>query len=402
MPRHVIISGVTSCQNRGVEALVRSILSGLAMIGPWRATVLTQTPRHDDALLRLMDAECVSDPFVVSRSLRESPREPEASLAARREQLLASADLLIATGGDIYTSDYGVSARYLAAPNAALDRGVPVAMLAHSVGPFSGTPDAVAWSATARQCTVLTVRESQSWRYVTRDLGLPEDRVALTADPAFLLQAAPDEEVDGILAGIGIQPGHPYACVAPSRGIAGFRGLSEDCHFAALRRLVRSLISWWRLPVVLIPHVHDARPGNDDRQIASDLALDLATDFVRTIPGPLGAMQYKGIVARSALMVAERMHAGIAALSSAVPTVTIGYSQKFAGVMGDTYGETVPLSRVHIAIESFTEDDGSAARLIERLPFDEMRAALTTRQPLIQNRAVASFTMIHGIPEGRP
>src|SRR5712691_8115502 len=185
VPRHVIISGVTSCQNRGVEALVRSIVSGLGMTGPWQATVLTQTPSHDAALLCLPNVDCVADPFVVSRSMRESPPEPEASLAATREQLITSADLLVATGGDIYTSDYGVSARYLAAPDAAQQHGVPVAMLAHSVGPFTGTSDAAAWSATARKCAVLTTRESQSWQYVTRDLGMPEERVALSADPAF-------------------------------------------------------------------------------------------------------------------------------------------------------------------------------------------------------------------------
>ncbi len=113
-------------------------------------------------------------------------------------------------------------------------------------------------------------------------------------------------------------------------------------------------------------------------------------------------MQYKGIAARSALMVAERMHAGIAALSSGVPTVTIGYSRKFAGIMGDTYGDAIPLSRVHLGIESFTEDSSSAARLIERLPLGEMRAALIARQSLIRDRAVASFTMLSGITEERP
>src|SRR5260370_22170943 len=106
-------------------------------------------------------------------------------------------------------------------------------MLALSVRPCTGPSDAAAWSATARKCAVLTLRESQSWRYVTRDLGTPEERVALTADPAFLLQAAPGKEVDDILAGIGIQPGQPHACVAPSPGIARVPGLADDRHFAA-------------------------------------------------------------------------------------------------------------------------------------------------------------------------
>src|SRR2546430_8821383 len=263
--RHVIISGVTSCENRGVEALVRSIVAGVGTVGSWRTTVLTQTPAEDESLLALPAVGCVADPFVVSRSLRSAAPETERELATRRERLIADADLLITTtGGDLHTADYGVSTRYLAAPLAATKQNVPVAMLGHSVGPFDDDSDVSAWAAASEACAVLTVRETLSWRYMVDDLGLPASHVTLAADPAFLLEATPAHQVDDVLASIGISQGQPYVCLAPSRGIATFRNLSEQQHISALLSLINCLVSRWRLPVLLIPHVHDSRAHNDD------------------------------------------------------------------------------------------------------------------------------------------
>ncbi|MEV0005603.1 polysaccharide pyruvyl transferase family protein [Micromonospora sp. NPDC050980] len=394
MPPHVIISGVTSCQNRGVEALVRCIIEGLGTFGSWRATVLTQTPEQDAALLALPEAECVADPFVVSRSLRTAPPEPEHRLAARRERLIASADLVVTTGGDLHTADYGVSTKYLAAPVAAHNHNVPVAMLAHSIGPFSDPAEAEAWCATAQHCAVLTIRETISRRYVVNDLALSDKLVTLAADPAFLLAAAPPEHADGLLTEIGVPPGCPYVCLAPSKGIAALRGLSERQHMSALMSLISCLVSRWRLPILLLPHVHDTRPHNDDRRLVADLAQNVAHPLVRAVPGALNAAQYKAITARSVLTVAERMHAAIAALSSGVPTVTIGYSQKFLGILSDAYGDTIPLDQVHLGVESFITDDKTAARIGDGIDLEPLRSALANRGALIRTRARSNFARV--------
>jgi colanic acid/amylovoran biosynthesis protein len=374
--------------------LVRSIVAGLDIPGSWRTTVLTQTPDQDDSLLALPGVECVADPFVISRSLRTVAPGPEHELAAERERLVASADLLITTGGDLHTADYGVSSRYLAAPLAAQEHKVPVAMLAHSVGPFTDPDEAAVWSTAAQRCPVLTARETISWRYIVDDLGLPEDQVTLAADPAFLLQAAPAGQVDDILAGIGIQPGQPYVCLAPSKGIAAFRNLPEHEHTSALLSLVNCLVSRWRLPILLLPHVHDSRAHNDDRRLAADLADHVAHSAVRPVSGALTAAEYKAITARSVLTIAERMHAAIAALSSGVPTVAIGYSQKFLGILADTYGDTVPLDLVHIGVEPFVNDDKAGIRLVERIDLLALRAALAARLGLVRDRARSNFTRL--------
>jgi colanic acid/amylovoran biosynthesis protein len=397
--RHVIISGVTSCDNRGVEALVRSIVAGLGTLGPWHATVLTQTPKQDAALLGLPNVTCAADPFVLSRSLRRVAPATDQGLATQREQLIASANLVIATGGDLHTNDYGVSTRYLTAPLAAQEQEVPVAMLAHSVGPFADRQDATAWSAVARRCAVVTTRESITWRYVVNDLGLPEPRVTLTADPAFLLDAAPGDRTDHLLADLDIQPGQPYVCLAPSSGIDGFRNLPDGQHTAALLNLINCLVARWRLPVLLVPHVHDSRPHNDDRRFVADLAHHVAHPDVRAVPGELTAAEYKAISARSVLTIAERMHAAIGALSCGVPTIAIGYSRKFVGILADTYGDNIPLDQIHLDVDSFVTDDKGGIRLVESIDLLNMRAALTAHLPRIKERARSNFTRLADVIE---
>jgi colanic acid/amylovoran biosynthesis protein len=389
---HVIVSGITSCENRGVEALICSIADGLGTLGSCRVTALTQTPDHDAQLLDVPGVECVADPFVFSRSMRHGPREPEAERTARREHLLATANLMITTGGDLHTSDYGVSTKYLAAPIEAQQRNVPVAMLGHSVGPFTDPGEAATWCAAARASMFVTIRETSSWRYVVEDLGLDEPHVTLAADPAFLLPAASGDRVDEILTRSGIQPGRPYVCLAPSQGIANLRGLSEQRHRSALLSLISNLIARWHLPVLLIPHVHDSRPYNDDRRLATDLVEHADHPAVRATVGPLTAADYKGITGGSVLTIAERMHAAIGSLSVGVPTVAVGYSRKFLGVLSDTYGADVPIDNVHVGVESFVNDDKQAVRMVEAIDLMALRAALASRLGLARRRALANFT----------
>ena len=172
----IIITGITSCESRGVETLVRSIATQLTGWTPGRVTVLTQTPDLDAASLNGSGACCVADPFVVSRAWKDfRPAESLESLDERKNQLLSEADLVIGTGGDLYTSDYGVSGPYLRALIAAQRQGVTTAMLGQSVGPFADDNDARQWSAVALGCDVLTMRESITRQYVVDELGLPKD-----------------------------------------------------------------------------------------------------------------------------------------------------------------------------------------------------------------------------------
>jgi polysaccharide pyruvyl transferase WcaK-like protein len=339
--------------------------------------------------------ECVADPFVVSRSWQHfRPTESPEALAHRRAQLISEADLVIGTGGDLYTSDYGVSTPYLRALIAAQQQGVPTALLGQSVGPFDNPEDAEAWAAVGAKCQLLTMRESVTRRYVVDQLGLPTEQARLSSDPAFLLAQATADRTTAVLAQLGLTGGDAYVCVAPSQGITRFSALEEQEHVAALLRLVTGLVETRQVPVLLVPHCHDSRAHNDDRILAARIATESGIPQVMAVPGPLNAADYKGILARADLVIAERLHAAIGALSSGVPAVAIGHSQKFNGVLAETFGDSVPVDHVHLDVRTFARDASAIPRLIDGTDVPGLRRVLGNRLPLVVRRAQEDFVLL--------
>lgn len=398
---NVLITGITSCESRGVEALARAIAEQLNSEGANRVTVLTQTPALDEKALAPTGTRCVADPFVVSRSWQQMrPQESPAELTARSEQLLAETDLVIATGGDLHTSDYGVSTLYLRALTAAQQRDIPTAIIGQSVGPFDDPADAEAWLTVAARCDLLTVRESVSHNYLVGKLGLPEHHVQLSSDPAFLLPTGTNKQTSAVLRPLGLTPEDPYLCLAPSQGITRFSAVGEEQHTAALTRLATALVRTRKMPVLLVPHCHDSRPHNDDRILAARIADAAGMSPVMTLPGALTASDYKGVLSHAELVISERLHAAIGALSGGVPAIAIGHSHKFNGVLAETYGDTVDVDDIHADVRAFVRDDTVIDRIVHDTDTTVLRTTLQQRLSLITDRARSDFAQINRLLAG--
>lgn len=90
------------------------------------------------------------------------------------------------------------------------------------------------------------------------------------------------------------------------------------------------------MSVALIPHV--VWSHNDDRQPLKYL-YDKYVDSGRVVMvEDCGAEVLKGYIARCRFMVAARTHASIAAYSTGVPTLVVGYSVKAKGIAKDLFG----------------------------------------------------------------
>ena len=63
------------------------------------------------------------------------------------------------------------------------------------------------------------------------------------------------------------------------------------------------------------------------------------TGRIEILPPTLGAREYKGYIAHTRFFVGARTHATIAAYSSGVPTIALGYSVKSRGIAKDIFGE---------------------------------------------------------------
>ncbi len=368
-----VITGITGLRNRGVEALVVPTIEQLRQRQPDLAvSVLTRTPDYDGLRLQQYGTN------LVDSSLRSSPQNRFQRLRAKFSQfykrrapsseaiasVFDSASIVIASGGDVFSSDYGGLSRHLRPLELALDAGVPIAFLAQSIGPFKTDAEVEAWLRVARRSKIVTVREKLSYDYVTRDLGLPTALVKQTADPAFLLMPPPPQKVTDLLRAYGITSDRPVVAIAPSQGISRYADCDYDRHLKAWYQVVNFILDELDVQVLVIPHVQEISASNDDRILATSLLRILDFDpRVRLAGADHSASEFKGLIGACDMVVAERMHAAIAGLSSGVCTVAVGYSIKAEGIMTNLLGTELLHDGLLISIHQFLEADGACATI---------------------------------------
>lgn len=100
--------------------------------------------------------------------------------------------------------------------------------------------------------------------------------------------------------------------------------------------LIKKIIENTDMQVALIPHV--VVDGNDDRTILNEL-FDIFKDTNRVLlVKDQNCMELKSIISNCRLFIGARTHATIAAYSTFVPTLVVGYSVKAKGIAKDIFG----------------------------------------------------------------
>lgn len=150
----------------------------------------------------------------------------------------------------------------------------------------------------------------------------------LALDPAFFLDAVelplPDGFAPSNTVGINVSP-----LIMKSESKSGIT-------FESYRRLIAHILTKTDMKIALIPHV--VEPGNDDREPLQALYDTFSQSGRMVMIGDHDAQQLKGFIARCRFFVGARTHATIAAYSSGVPTLVVGYSVKAKGIARDLFG----------------------------------------------------------------
>ena len=130
----------------------------------------------------------------------------------------------------------------------------------------------------------------------------------------------------------------------------------------AVLELLKHILETTSYQLVMTPHV--IQPKNNDFECMQKLVKDLGNiekDRIIFLPDNLSASQYKGYISQMEMFVGARTHATIAAYSSAVPVMVLGYSIKSKGIAEDLFGEPKlvldksELSNATLLIEKFEE-----------------------------------------------
>lgn len=155
-----------------------------------------------------------------------------------------------------------------------------------------------------------------------------ECNAILMPDPAFCMK--PDRcDIDDHIAEnevIGINLSPYIMTVEHQQGAA----------YANYKALIRYILDNTDAYIALIPHV--VWVSNDDRIPLKQLYDDFNHDPRLILVGDHNAPQLKYIISKCSFFVGARTHATIAAYSTAVPTLVVGYSVKARGIARDLFG----------------------------------------------------------------
>ena len=170
-------------------------------------------------------------------------------------------------------------------------------------------------------------RESITYKALL-DAGISEDKVILRKDPAFELETSkvtvPKAFVPGKTIGINLSP-----MVQDKEKIPGIT-------IENYRNFIRYILDKTDQNIALVPHV--VWPSNDDRRPLEELYLEFKDSKRVTLIGDAPAQELKGYISMCSFFVGARTHSTIAAYSSGVPTLVIGYSVKSRGIATDLFG----------------------------------------------------------------
>ena len=159
--------------------------------------------------------------------------------------------------------------------------------------------------------------------------------------------------------------------------------------------IISAVAARTEMPIFLIPH--GTRSCSDDHAfMGRALEMAGAKDRVTLVPPKYNAAETKWIIGRMALFAGVRTHAAIAALSSLVPTLSLSYGMKTAGMHRDIFGHTR-----HCLEPSELTPAAVAGRLVSMLDERERaREHLARRIPIVAGRAMGAGAEIKAILGG--
>lgn len=228
--------------------------------------------------------------------------------------------LAVSVGGDNYC--YGGTDYYALLNKEVRKRGIPTVMVGCSIDPavlFQSVIDDL------KDHELIIARESITYKGLL-DAGLTN--VHLLPDPAFKLKTVkkdlPSNFVDGNTIGINLSP----MVISYGKG-NGILQLNAET-------LIDWILSQTDMNISFIPHV--VWKTNDDREVMRPLYDKYKHTGRVSMIEDCTAEEVKGYISRCRFLVTARTHASIAAYSTCVPTLVIGYSIKARGIAQDIFG----------------------------------------------------------------
>lgn len=380
---HLIFYAHAGSGNHGCEAIVRA---SAKIIG--KPITVFSMNEAQDRLYRLDEAvkivadmdrpiEAFSAEWFLSRIQTKLTGSIRKEVYYRKKKMLSTArqgDIWFSIGGDNYCYP---GTEILAAQNQILSRrGAKTVLWGCSVEPKLIQKPQIAQD--LAQYNLITARESISYM----ELKQVNPNTVLTSDPAFTLKRVdcqiPDGWIEGNMIGINASP-----LILQS-------GRNEALVFEAYTCLIETILKETDCGVALIPHV--VWINNDDGEVLKRLYEHFKNSGRIVLLRDYNCMELKGYIARCRMFVGARTHATIAAYSSCVPTLVLGYSVKSRGIAKDLFGTE---ENYVLPVQSLENPKELAAKFLWLMEHEEsIRKKLEEIMPAYINRAFLAWEAV--------
>ncbi len=325
-------------QNHGCEAIVRTLSSMIKKEKPDAFIKLYTFKKDEDIRAGLENIDEIeefnysvtpknlsfADKIKLSLYSKKSQKKADEfyySIPCRNPSLKEN-DVYISVGGDNYCYGDGHVAKAMNSTLRAM--GKKTVLWGCSIGNEDMTDEKIR---DLKGFDLIVARETFSYNALIKN-GINKNTV-LYPDSAFLLpvDSRMNEtfEVKEHTIGINISNFvYPKDC--------------DESHPAkkAVFSLIRYILNETDLNLLLIPHV--TRDNKADCDTLSEIYEHFRCERIGLVGGNYSATEYKSIISRCEAFIGARTHATIAAYSTCVPTLVIGYSIKSKGIAKDIFG----------------------------------------------------------------
>lgn len=355
--------------NRGCEAIIRTAVSEIKKVFPKAVIDLASYYPETDVVLKPLVNEifsqkpveikkyswgwfCAAVYYKIFKNDAFAHRLTFRAILSRKNNY----DVFISVGGDNYC--YGESADIYTLDREIKKAGKKLILWGASVGEEDLTP---AKTEDLKSFDLILARETLT-EAVLKNAGCKN--VKLVADGAFLMEKTELPLPEGFLEQqtIGFNFSPLVAKKNPQAKQAAFQ-------------LIEHILDTTDFNIALLPHV--IFQGNNDYEILQEfLEQYKATQRILLLPDHLNATEYKGYIAKMRYFIGARTHATIAAYSTGVPTMVLGYSVKSKGIAKDIFGE----EKLVLGIGEISD----ASKLIAK--FEEMKREEQMLKEVLKNK----------------
>lgn len=360
--------------NHGCEAIVRSTYDILKELFQHEMMLISSSPEEDEkyglnALCKIKRDELpyskISISFIrayLSLKLKNDYVPLDKLNYKRTIDLMGEGDIALSIGGDNYC--YANVNKYIMLHDMAISRRAKTVLWGCSVEPtLLKNPEIVE---DLKRYQLITARETITYNAL-KEIN---SNTVLVADPAFTLKSVPVKLPVGFvhnnMVGINISP-----MVLKNETVPGITLLNYEI-------LIETILDSTDMGVALIPHV--VWNDTDDRIPLMQLYEHFKESGRVILIEDQNCSNLKYLISQCRFFIGARTHSSIAAYSSGVPTLVVGYSVKARGIARDLFGHE---EQYVLPVQAMIRKDD----LLEKFKW------------ILQNEDMIRKKLVHQIPE---